>query len=203
MDFLQQILANNLNLSAKDIIISMQGGNIDMPKSIENLKLEDIHRGFTKVNSSVTNRKSNSFILRVSGSVRYTFTDRTIDVRPGEIIFLPKGSSYSFCLLTGEPCEYVAVRFSAENYKTGPLVYSLEAFSDAEEFTNNMVELWKFGSPTDRYKCYSVFYSLLAYIENLEDIAYEDKKKINVINKKLQKHLPDHLFGKIAFGHLL
>ena len=152
-----------------------------MPKSIENLKIEDIHRGFTKVNSSVTNRKSNSFILRISGSVRYTFTDRTIDVRPGEIIFLPKGSSYSFCLLTGEPCEYVAIRFSAENYKTSPLVYSLEAFSDAEEFTNNMVELWKFGSHTDRYKCYSVFYSLLAYIENLEDIAYEDKKKINVI----------------------
>ena len=131
-----------------------------MPKTIENLKIDDIHRGFSKLNSSV-NRKSSSFIFRVSGVVRYTFPDRVMDVHPGEIAFVPKGASYSFCTLTGEPSEFVAVRFTADNYKDYPLVYSLDAFSESEEFTENMVEMWKFGSPADRYKCYCVFYSLL------------------------------------------
>lgn len=164
-----------------------------MFKNIENLKIKDIHRGVSTKRSSVSFHKSNSFIFRVSGCVRYTFEDCSIDVKTGEIIFLPKGSSYDFMSVTDTPCEYIAIRFDADITNAAPFSCSFEHFQDMEEFTNHLTDLWKFGRQYEHYKCYSVFYSLLAYIENLENRTYADKKKFHVISPAVS-YLKTHIY---------
>ena len=142
---------------------------------------------------SVSCRKSSSFILRITGRVRYTFPETSIEVPSGNIIFLPEGSSYDFVSLTESPCEYISVRFTADITNAATSVYPFDGFQDAETFINNMVDLWRFGDNGDRYKCYSVFYNLLVYIEGLEKQTYIDKKKNNVILPGIS-YLKEHIY---------
>lgn len=159
---------------------------------IENLKIKNIHKGISK-GGSVTSRKINSFILRTAGCPRYIFQDYFIDTHPGEIIFMPKGSSYTFEILSDTPCEYISISFEADLFNPSPSKYPFEGFQDAEEFSSNLPDLWKFGSKAEHYKCYSVFYSLLAYVEKLENIAYTDKKKFGIIEPALS-YLKKHIY---------
>lgn len=165
-----------------------------MFKNIENLKIEDINRGVSKKSFSVSFRKTGLFILRVTGNVRYFFDGYSQDVHAGEIIFLPKGCSYDFLTLTDAPCEYIAIRIDADLENPKISIHSLDRFQELEEFTNNLTELWKFGGQNERYKCYSAFYSLLAYLEGLEHQSYADKKNLHIIAPAisyLKKHIYD------------
>lgn len=164
-----------------------------MFKNIENLKIKDIHKGIATKRFSVSCRKINSFILRTSGCVRYKFSDHSIDVHPGEIIFLPKGSSYEFISLVDEPCGYIVVHFDADLTEATPSAYPFDHFQEAEEFINNLTHLWKFGGQQEHYKCYSIFYNLLAYIENLENQTYEYTKKFNIISPAVS-YLKEHIY---------
>ena len=164
-----------------------------MFKDIENLKIKNIHKGITKKRGTVTFRENNSFVLLVSGCVRYSFSDYSIDVHPGEFVFMPRGSSYSLESLTDTPCEYISIVFSADITDPTPSLYPFDGFQDAEEFTVNLPDLWKFGGNAEHYKCYSVFYNLLAYVENLENMAYIDKKKISTITPAVD-YLKKHIF---------
>lgn len=165
-----------------------------MFSNIENLKIVEIHKGLSKKDAVIESRKNTSFVLRTSGHVRYTFEDYAIDVFAGDIIFMPKGSSYTFQIIGDEASEYVSVKFEADLEDMNPSAYSMGNFEDNEELTNNLVDLWKFGSKSEQYRCYSVFYNLLSYIENFENMNYADKKKIEVIDPAvsyLKKHIYD------------
>ena len=165
-----------------------------MFKNIENLKIKNIHKGISKRFSIVNNRKSSSFVLRVAGCVQYEFAERTFIIHPGEVFFLPKGSSYTFKSVSDFSCEYIAIRFEGNIDGDTPFLFSIDRFQDADEFTNNIVNLWDFGGQAGIYRCYSIFYNLLSYMENLENQAYIDKKKLNIISPAivyLKKHIYD------------
>lgn len=165
-----------------------------MFENIENLKIENILKGTSKSPASVIDRKIHTFVLRTGGCVRYSFAEQTFDVHPGEIIFLPKGSTYDFISLEETPCTYIAIRFEADLTRPTPCVHPFDSFHEAEEFINNLTDLWKFGGKNEHYKCYSVFYSLLAYIENIQSMTYIDKKKHYIISPAvsyLKKHIYD------------
>jgi len=161
-------------------------------KDIENLKIKNIHKGISK-GAPVTCRKNNSFILRTAGCSRYVFSDYYFDVNQGEIVFMPKGASYIFETLGVTPCEYISISFEADLLNPAPSKYTFEGFQDAEEFMTNLPDLWKFGGQAEHYKCYSIFYSLLTYIEKLENMEYTDKKKLVIIEPAIS-YLKKHIF---------
>ncbi len=166
----------------------------DMFKNIENFKIENIHAGTARKSSSVLCRNSSSLILRATGTVRYTFPERSFDIHPGDIIFLPQGCRYDFATLTDSPCNYVAINIVPNVFENQPFVYSINDFPEFTEVKNNLSDMWKFGGPAERYRCYSIIYSLLSYMKNQEKIAYIDKKKFHVISPAvsyLKKHIYD------------
>ncbi|MBR5156485.1 MAG: AraC family transcriptional regulator [Clostridia bacterium] len=165
-----------------------------MFKNIENFKIEDIHAGTAKKSSSVLCRNRSSLVLRTSGAVRYTFSDQILEIYPGDIIFMPRGCCYDFVTLTDAPCNYVSVRIESDASETTPFVYSIKDFPEYTEFENKLSDMWKFGGPAERYRCYSIIYNLLAYMKNQEKIAYTDKKKSHLISPAvsyLKKHIYD------------
>lgn len=164
-----------------------------MFKNIENLKIENIIKGSPKKKYSKVCRKDYAFFIRIKGSVNYTFSDNSFDVKAGDIIFLPKDSEYTFRVCSDTECEYVAIRFDADITDARPFVYSLDGFADMYEFENNISELWKFGGQSEHYKCYSLFYSLLNYIENLDKLSYIDKKKSGLISPAVL-YLKNHIY---------
>lgn len=165
-----------------------------MFKNIENLRIENIYKGTSKRQGSVRKRNYNSFVFRTAGCVKYTFPETYIEAEKGKILFLPKGCSYDYACVADTPCEYIIISFDAKLENAAPFSYPLESFQDMDEFTNNLTDLWKFGGRAEHYRCYSVFYNLLAHLENLENLTYIDKKKADIISPAvlyLKKHIYD------------
>ena len=164
-----------------------------MFKDIENLKIENIYKGSSAKQGTITSRKIATLVFRVSGNRLYDFYDRTFELNPGDIIFLPQGSSYEYKSQSDFPCGYVSINISADFLGSQPFAYSLEGFQEIDEIANNMADLWKFGGQAEHYRCYSLLYSLLAYMESLENQAYTDKNKLNIIAPALS-YLKEHIY---------
>ena len=165
-----------------------------MFKNIENLKILTITSGVAKHRRSfVSCRKHNSFILRLSGCTRYSFNGFHIDLHPGEIAYLPKGASYEFCPLTDLPCNYISISFEGDTEDAVPSAYSFDGFRDADEYINNLYSLWNFGNKSEKYRCYSIFYNLLSYLEALENQDYIDKGKFSIISPAVS-YMKSHIY---------
>ena len=160
----------------------------------ENFKIDSIYSGETKKENTVTNRKKSSLFLRISGSVRYIFSDCTIDSNAGDIVFVPKGSSYSYKTLCDEPCRFVAIRFEDDVLKTTPCKYPPETLPDAEEFETGITELWKFGGVAEHYRCYSLVYNLLYCIKLTDASSRSNKAKHNIISPAIA-YLKEHIYS--------
>lgn len=162
-----------------------------MFNNIENLKIENVYRGTAKSRSSVSFRKTNALLFRTEGCMRYLFPEKTLDVPEENIIFVPRGSAYE-TVAVKEPCRFVSIVFSADFTEGAhPFTCSIEDFHEISEISNTLPELWKFGSKSEHYKCYSLFYNLLSYLENQSHI---DKKKEDIISPSvsyLKKHIYD------------
>ena len=125
--------------------------------------------------------------------MKYTFPNRSVDIPQGRIIFMPKDISYDYVCSSDDPCDYILINFEAELSEPAFCSYNFDGFQYADEFTNNMADYWKFGGQAEHYRCYSIFYSLLAYIENLESLTYGDKKKSDIILPAVS-HLKKHIY---------
>ena len=159
----------------------------------DNLRILSSHKGPSKPNSNVENRKSSGFLFRISGEAEYVFTDRTIRVKAGEMFFVPQGSSYLFTSYPANESHYVSINFIADIENPRPEVYSMDNFSSLDFVCNHLTEAWKMGNSADKYKCISIFYELLAYLSNLEHAEYSDKHKKNVIKPALE-YMREHIF---------
>ena len=160
---------------------------------IENLKIENIHRGTSKMKSSVIGRTLNTLLFRTNGCLHYHFPDRVIEVPKGNIVFVPRGSSYN-TVVTEAPCNFVSISFSAELPENAmPFTFSLDGFHESEYLQNTLPDLWKFGSSAERYKCYSFFYNLLSYLDSLENQVSSDNYDENTILPAVS-YLKSHIY---------
>lgn len=162
---------------------------------IENLKLIASHKGIAKDVVSTKERKVHALFFRISGERIYNFNDGTsFNMKAGDVSFAPKGSSYHSVKISAEPTEYLAFYFDADISDPSPTVYSLENFSEKDYVVNHFCEMWNFGNESDRCKCYSLFYSLLSHILNLENQKYDEKRKFSRIEPGI-KYMKDNIFS--------
>lgn len=162
--------------------------------NIEDLKLVSCSQGAAKPYIKVESRKSNAFIFRTGGSGEYDFQGKRMSVNVGEMIFVPVGACYEFRTTSVEECTYVNINFSGDVDNAKPTIYSVENFSEAEHLCSHFTSLWKFGNPSDKYKCYSMFYSVLAYVSNAENLDYSYKKKFEIIEPAID-YLKTNIFN--------
>lgn len=162
--------------------------------NIENLKiistLHKTNKPFVKIES----RKHHSFFIRMKGSIQYDFYGRKIIAKEGDLIFLPKGSSYTAKVLS-EDSMYTAIHFEADFAEMPkPVCYSLENFYDAEYIANCFSDLWNFGTQAEKYQCVSLAYKLLSYLSTVESEDNSKQKKFEIIEPAvvfLKEHIYD------------
>lgn len=164
-----------------------------MFEGIENLKIISVHQKANKPYIRIENRKTHSFFIRTAGSMLYDFGDEKIVVNEGELMFMPKGSTYEGRALS-ENARYFSIHFDADFLATPTSRrYSLEKFHEAEFITSSISDMWNFGTQAEKYRCISLFYSLLSYLSSEESTSY-DKSKFNIIApavEYLKKHMYD------------
>lgn len=161
--------------------------------NIENLKIISTMQRACKPYVKVENRKTHSFFIRVRGSVIYNFYDKNILTNKGELIFIPKGSSYTATSLSDDSM-YTAIHFEGDFIeKPQPNCYSLENFCDAEYIGNCFPDMWHFGTQAEKYQCLSLFYSLLSHLSTIENASYFQKNKLEIIDPAVA-YLKEHLY---------
>jgi len=161
-----------------------------MFEHIENLELISASQGVIKNPSTVENRKLHALIFRTSGSVCYSFGGFSLSVKAGELVYLPKGSSYKYKLLE-EPCGYVSIGFDGEIQGAVPSVFSLDSFTDAGYICSHYVNLWKLGGAAEKYKCNSLFYDILSHLS--QSAIYSDSRKADLLTPAME-YLKLHIF---------
>lgn len=170
--------------------------------NMENLKIMFSMKTEGKMHGKIECRKHHAFITRLTGCVRYDFSDRSFTVNAGEMIFIPKGSKYEYHITSAEPSTYTSINFEADFDETDVRAYSLDNFYGADYIKNSFTEQWKFGTPSDRYKCISVFYDLMSYVSNIEHINYSDSHKFHIIDPAVV-YLKEHIYDTSLKAEML
>ena len=148
----------------------------------------------SKPYAKVHNRAKNAFNIRLCGGMKYDFDHKKMYVEAGEMIFIPKGSTYSYKVSSESESVCLSINFEGDFFLTEPKCFSLKEFYGADSLNSHFADMWQFGSSADRYKCIALFYELLAYISALESSSYADKHKYDIIEPAidyLKKHIYD------------
>ena len=148
----------------------------------------------TPRHGEITNRKTYGLHIRVTGAIRYNFSDKSIVVTAGEMIFIPRGISYTYCIESQEDSHSVLLNMYGDFEETiSPRVYPLKDVYGSQYIINQFADSWNFGTPADKYKCIAHLYDLLSYISNYDHLEYMEKKKFTIIDPAL-KYLKTHIY---------
>ncbi len=161
---------------------------------IENLKLLEIIQNESVEERVVTDRFSHTFVFKVNGESEYVFGNKKIILKPDEMIFIPKGSTYTVQKITKGKSIYTMINFSGNIPKATPEKYSMKSFSDLPFLCKYRSDDKFFSTPYDKYKKVSVFYGIISYLLEAEGNTYLSKNKKTAImpcEEYLRTHIHD------------
>ena len=154
--------------------------------NMENLKIISSFHGKSKISGRVESRQSHGFLFKLKGYANYVIGGENVRIGAGEMIFMPKGSCYEYNTDPTLENTYTSINFQADLENPKSAVYSISDFYDADYIFNSFSELWRFGNVTDKYKCLSVFYDLLAYLSKIEHLKNSEKRKYSLIDPAVE-----------------
>lgn len=159
-----------------------------MLEYIENIKLINITEGKSSISRDYVNRPMHGLIYKIGATSAYRFGDERFIHHNGEFIFIPKGASYHVEKLNDDGSRYIAINFDAD-IKGAPFIYKYSGNTDLKLLPH----LWLMGSTSDKCRCLSVFYDILASLTVSEE--KREQKKADMIapaSEYLKKHIFEH-----------
>lgn len=165
-----------------------------MKKEVNDLKIHSVvHKSSTPVGTTHS-RKIDGLCVRVTGTMKYYFRDKTITVNAGEMIFLPKGSIYKYMVTSEGPSICTIINLEGDLGENEPTAYSLDTYHYSDCLMSNFAEMWNFGSISDRYQCMAYVYDLMSFMSKMDAVKYPERKKFEIIEpavEYLKKHIYD------------
>jgi len=163
-----------------------------MFQNIENLKLLRIVHVTTAPYPVQMNRRDHVILLKIHGDSSYHFENQVLRVSEGNLVFVPKGFSYT-ATPESPSGEGLAIVFDAAIENAVPQVYSLEGYPDLKYLYDHLDQMWLFQNQADQYKCYSIFYNLLSFLSTKIAAQYAYQKKLYLISPATE-YLQSHIF---------
>ena len=132
-------------------------------------------------------RKQHGFVLVQKGKCRYVFHDqRTIETRPGTVLYLPRG--WKYYVETLEDSQVICVNFSLfEDVTPEPWLYEPKHYARWEEKFENLLQAWRYPATGYRARCRSLLYDMLATLEEEQQSEYLPKDKKERIENAILK----------------
>ena len=126
------------------------------------------------------NRASHGLALMVGGEKHYTFDNgRSITVHDGDMIYLPKGSSYSVFSITRGDC--YAINFNvSEEFTSSPFSVHIKNSRDMVSAFQHAERNWRTKRQGFHMKCKEKLYHIIIQIqrEYLDDYTAKNKNDI-------------------------
>ena len=133
-----------------------------MLNHIENLELLDTRHGISVLHGTYTDRPSHALIFRLRGVSRYSFGDLTLPFAAGEVLFVPKGSSYETWCLSEEGGSYCLVNFQARIPNARPTKLPAPSMEEVRSFCARLEKCRVLDTAADRYRFTALFYEILS-----------------------------------------
>ena len=172
---------------------------------IKNINLISAFYRISASSKLFQNRASHAFVYKISGEILYTFRDKKILLSQDEILFIPKGESYSVKLTCPEESRYALINFDADIENPVPFLYPLSGGMDYSFLFDKIIKTWIFESSANLYNRLSLFYKLLFSLSESNERAYYNVEKKQLIEPAIQ-YLNQHIFDsslKTEYLHTL
>ncbi|MBR2929640.1 MAG: helix-turn-helix transcriptional regulator [Clostridia bacterium] len=157
----------------------------------DDLRIISSSRHASKPYGKIQSRATHGFIIKLGGEADYDFSGERIHVKKGEMILLPKGSSYEY-RTWGEDNLYTSINFLGELDCPEVRVFDVEGFHRLGFISESFSELWRFGAAEERYECLAAFYDLVAFVIKLEAADGAEKGRFALIEpavEYMRKHI--------------
>jgi len=164
-----------------------------MFENVENLKLLDIISDYSSLHLVRNLRADHGFVFKLSGTSRYEFANQTVDLKEGDMLYIPKGSNYTVKRTSQGESRFVSVCFDGTIPDCQPRLYPMKNFADVHHICNTLVRLWLLRSPSDEYKCVSIFFDILSQICEMDEITYRSSSQYKLIEPAVE-YLKTHIF---------
>lgn len=159
-----------------------------MLENIENLKVINIYETACTQYSEFKNRASHALVLKKSGESVYTYENRKLFLKAGQIIFISKGDTYSVKKLSEGESIAIVINFDADIEGSKAMLFDISGFSDAQNDFNEIYRAWLLGNFSASNKCLSLFYKILHELCSESAVNYK-----NSVQKELIKDSIDYM----------
>ena len=141
-------------------------------------------------------RPSHGLALHLDGKKEYFFSDgRKLSVEKGDIIYLPKDSTYF--VKSSLPGECYAINFHTSNeISFPPFVFSVKSISKYIDHFSTARRIWDIKSIGYEMRCKALLYSIISEMQAEFSEKYQPKSKykiiepaVNFINENFSKEL--------------
>ena len=158
-------------------------------------KIVDVRNGhLTKGRRQCLSRRSDSFVIILSGTSEYSFDGRIYTANSGDVIFLSYQSKYLMNVCS-EDYSFIYVDFFFERGSVASLdnvIYKSSRLSDTEADFKRLYNLWKIGDYADKLYCKALVYKIYSKIAKSDMTQYISGKRKNDI-EKVAKYMAEHL----------
>ncbi len=148
------------------------------------------------------NRPSHGLALHLSGSKYYCFSDgTTLHVKSGDLIYMPKYSSYVVEAETSGDC--YAINFDFFTDKTfGPFVYRPKNLSGVAEAFKRASKLWSEKKQGYITGCKCELYSVLHALQSERSMGYVSRSKAELIRPAVEYIHENYASDSISIAKL-
>ena len=164
-----------------------------MFENVSKLEIISVWQGISTKASTYKDRFCHCFVYKLSGKSRYTTESQVLTLEEGNILYIPKGYSYSVRSECKEETGFIAINFYADMLDTPAQLLRVSRAFNPLVFFKTLLRLWVFDDPSKRHQCYAMFYSLLAECSSCQD--YHTFQQKNLIKESLS-YLEQHIFDK-------
>ncbi len=159
-----------------------------MLENIENLKVINVYETACTQYSEFENRASHALVLKKSGESVYTYENRKLFLKAGQIIFISKGDTYSVKKISDGESRAVIINFDADIEDSRATLFDISGFSDAQNDFNEIYRAWILSDFSASNKCLSLFYKILHELSGESASSYK-----TAIQRELIKESIDYM----------
>jgi AraC-like DNA-binding protein len=173
-----------------------------MFENMEKLEIVNALYGISNLNKQFSNRPYHALIFKIDGESKYTFKTESITLSQGQVLFIPKGESYSVSQISPGESHYALINFTSSLPDASPLLYNCNLFDDFKHYIDRLIRASLFNNLSGRFEMMSLFYKIVSVLYQNNRKNYCDTSKINLI-KPATEYLENTIFNSdLKVGNL-
>lgn len=148
-----------------------------MFENMEKLKIVNVSYGISSISKQFTDRPYHALIFKIDGESEYAFHSQRLTISAGQVLFIPKGETYTVQRFSENESHYALINFTASLPDASPHLYDCNSFDEFKCTIDRLVRVSLFDSLAGQFECISLFYKIVSTLQQSNRKNYGDSNK--------------------------